>query len=65
MDRYKQWAEMLEEYSDWIEIAVHGFIHDKEEMTGDYKKSKEILMAAERMFSEIKFKEKRFFFGKS
>lgn len=63
MDTYMRWAEMIHAYSDWLEIAVHGFTHDKPEMVVPYKQAKDTLKAAERMFSKIKFFEKRRFWG--
>jgi len=64
LGKYQEWSKMLNEYKDWIEIAVHGFTHAQNEMMVEYDQAIKILKASENMFKEIRFKEKRFFFGK-
>ena len=63
MPQFLSWVEMLKEYQDWVEIAVHGFIHDKKEMLVDYKRAKLTLKASENMMTQIKKKEKVRFIG--
>jgi len=62
MKKYVEWVDLVNSY-DWIEVAVHGFLHDKKEMMGDYESSQKVIMAAERMFKEVKHKERKKYFG--
>lgn len=62
-DHYMLWANMLRGYSDWLEIAVHGFIHDKAEMMVPYTQAKDTIKASERMFTSFKVRHKRKILG--
>ncbi|MAG44714.1 hypothetical protein CL633_02390 [bacterium] len=63
MKQYVDWAKMLQEYQDWIEIVPHGFMHNKGEMLVEYQQAKDIIKASENMFTQVKFREKRFLIG--
>lgn len=63
-EQYKLWTDMLKDNSDWLEIAIHGYFHDKAEMMTDYNGAKENIIAGERMFTKFKVQEPRRFFGK-
>lgn len=56
------WANALRDMP-WMEIEVHGFLHDKSEMMVDYEIAKATILSSQRAFTEFKIKEKRKFFG--
>lgn len=62
-EQYKLWTDMLKDNSDWLEIAVHGYMHDKSEMVTSYENAKTNILASQRMFTKFKVQEKRRFFG--
>lgn len=52
-DKYKEWAEIVRENLDWIEICLHGFGHTEGEMLVDKKKAKMIVKAGENMLKDL------------
>jgi hypothetical protein len=51
-DRYKQWAEIVNE-NDWIEIGFHGLYHIHRECETSYDKMNKMLSACENMCKEL------------
>lgn len=54
MDKYKEWAAIVKENLDWIEICPHGFGHIKGEMLlASKKEAKMLIKAAENMLKYL------------
>jgi hypothetical protein len=51
-ERLKAWAEVVREY-DWIEIAVHGYAHLREECLVDRAKAERLLSESEKTLTEL------------
>jgi hypothetical protein len=60
VEKYKKWAELMNSY-DWIEIAMHGFFHVRNEFDKPYWEVKEMLEAAENMWDKIGLNYKKIF----
>jgi hypothetical protein len=60
-DRYKEWAKIINSYSDWLEIGIHGFVHNKGEMDVDYDKATQLIEASEKMMKRIGLNYKKLF----
>lgn len=57
------WMEALKDM-DWMEICLHGFMHDKTEMMVNYDRAKATIKSAERAFTSFKVQRPMRFFGK-
>lgn len=60
-EKYRKWAEIINSYGDWMEIAVHGFSHTHYEMDTSYEKATTMLTAIENLWDEIGLKYKKIF----
>jgi len=54
VDKLYEWAEIVKEESDWLEIAVHGFVHTKGECLLPKDKARTLIKASENLFKKIK-----------
>jgi peptidoglycan/xylan/chitin deacetylase (PgdA/CDA1 family) len=59
-DRYREWAKIINSYP-WLEVGIHGFMHDKGEMDVDYDKANRIIESAEKMLDRVGLKYKKIF----
>lgn len=59
--KMKKWAEMVNSYSDWLEVGIHGFAHTQFEMDKNYGQVEIILKASENLFDQIGLKYKKIF----
>lgn len=58
--KYEQWAKIVNSY-DWIEVAMHGFGHTKEEFDCTYEKATNMITAAENLWNEVGLKYVKIF----
>jgi hypothetical protein len=61
VEKMKKWAEMINGYSDWLEIAIHGFSHTEFEMDRNYGQTEILIKAAENLLDKIGLKYKKIF----
>jgi len=59
-DKMRKWAEIINKY-DWIEIALHGFYHDKIEANSSYGRCELMLKACEKQLDLMGLKYKKIF----
>lgn len=61
ISKYRKWAEIINSYSDWMEIAIHGFAHTHMEMDGMYYQAGILIDAVENLWKEVGLKYVKMF----
>lgn len=58
LDKYYQWAQLVKQNLDWIELAVHGFFHDPGEFMKSKEETRELLARFHDMTSSFTYKKR-------